>query len=114
MYVCLNKATYESAIPSVLQSKLGWNNHTYDEDGEIDSTTTYRPTWKEAAFAGKLGAPRESHDGAYIIVKGAFSMLTGEMTAIVALGASKSYPANSVLTKAEAQTLSRSGTFTGE
>ena len=111
MYVCLNKATYESAIPSVLQSKLGWNNHTYDEDGEIDSTTAYRPTWKEAAFKGKLGVPRESHDGAYVIVKGAFSMLTGEMTAIIALGASQSYPVNSVLTKSEAQTLSRSEIF---
>ena len=114
MYVCLNKATYESQIPTELQSKLGWNNYTYDSDGEIDSTTAYRPTWKEAVFKGKLGAPRESHDGAYIIVKGAFSMLTGEMTAIVALGASKSYPANSVLTKSEAQTLSRSGTFVNE
>ena len=114
MYICLNKATYESQIPTELQSKLGWNNHTYDSDGEIDSTTAYRPTWKEAVFNGKLGAPRESHDGAYIIVKGAFSMLTGEMTAIVALGASKSYPANSVLTKAEAQTLSNSGTFTND
>ena len=114
MYVCLNKATYESTVPSVLQSKLGWNNYTYNSDGEVDTTTAYTPTWKEAAFKGKLGVPRESHDGAYIIVKGAFSMLTGEMTAIIALGASKSYPANSVLTKAEAQTLSRSGTFTGE
>ena len=114
MYVCLNKATYESAIPSVLQPKLGWNNYTYDDDGEIESTTAYTPTWKEAAFKGKLGVPRESHDGAYIIVKGAFSLLTGEMTAVVALGASASYPANSVLTKSEAQTLSNSGTFTGE
>ena len=96
MYVCLNKATYESAIPSALQSQLGTG------------------TWKEAAFDGKLGVPRESHDGAYIIVKGAFSMLTGEMTAIIALGASQSYPVNSVLTKSEAQTLSNSGTFTGE
>ena len=114
MYVCLNKATYESTVPSVLQSKLGWNNYTYDSDGEIDTTTAYTPTWKEAAFKGKLGVPRESHDGAYIIVKGAFSMLTGEMTAIIALGASQSYPNNSVLTKSEAQTLSNSGTFTGE
>ena len=114
MYICLNKATYESAVPSVLQPKLGWNNYTYDSDGEIDTTTAYRPTWKEAAFEGKLGVPRESHDGAYIIVKGEFSMLTGEMTAIIALGASQSYPNNSVLTKSEAQTLSNSGTFTGE
>ena len=84
MYICLNKATYESAIPSELQSQLGWTNYTYDEDGEVESSTVYTPTWKEAAFKGKLGVPRESHDGAYII---------------------------SVLTKAEAQTLAASGTF---
>ena len=96
MYICLNKATYESAVPTALQSQLGTG------------------TWKEAAFNGKLGVPRESHDGAYIIVKGAFSMLTGEMSSIIALGASQSYPNNSVLTKAEAQTLVASGTFTGE
>ena len=95
MYICLNKATYESTVPSALQSQLGTG------------------TWKEAAFNGKLGVPRESHNGSYIIVKGAFSMLTGEMTAIVALGASQAYPNNSVLTKSEAQTLANSGTFTG-
>ena len=115
MYVCLNKATYESAIPTALSSKLTITTYTYDSDGEIDTTTVNAtPTWKEAVFDGKLGVPRESHDGAYIIVKGAFSLLTGEMTAVVALGASASYPANSVLTKSEAQTLSNSGTFTGE
>ena len=114
MYICLNKATYESAIPSELQSQLGWTNYTYDEDGEVVSSTVYTPTWKEAAFAGKLGVPRESHDKAYIIVKGAFSLLTGEMSSIIALGASQSYPNNSVLTKAEAQTLVASGVFTGE
>ena len=114
MYICLNKATYESQIPTALQSNLGWNNYTYDDDGEIDTTTAYRPTWKEAAFKGKLGAPRESLDKGLIIVKGAFSMLTGEMTAIVALGASLSYPANSVLTKSEAQTLANGNLFTAE
>jgi hypothetical protein len=41
-------------------------------------------------------------------------MLTGEMTAIVALGASLSYPANSVLTKSEAQTLANGNLFTAE
>ena len=35
MYVCLNKATYESQIPTELQSKLGWNNYTYDDEGEV-------------------------------------------------------------------------------
>ena len=50
MYICLNKATYESQIPTILQSKLGWNNYTYNADGSIDTTTAYRPTWKESTF----------------------------------------------------------------
>ena len=108
MYVCLKKATYESQIPTELQSKLGWNNYTYNDDGTIDTT------WKESAFAGKLGAPRVSHDGAYIIVKGEFSMKEGELSVIANLGAGLAYPNNSVLTKTEAQTLAASSTFTGE
>ena len=146
MYVCLKKATYESAMPSILQPKLGWkiedsnkptNSNTVAEiktwlDSKSISysgvtlkadllelvnnsgpTEDYTPTWKEATFAGKLGAPRASHDGAFTIVKGEFSMRTGELTAITALGASQDYPNNSVLTKTEAQTLVNSSTFTG-
>ena len=113
LYICLRKATYESNVPSVLQPKLGWNNYTYENDGiTVKTTTAYTPTWKEAAFAGKLGAPRESLDGNLIIVKGEFSMRTGELTAIVALGNSLSYPNNSVLTKTEAQTLASGELFT--
>ena len=113
LYICLRKATYESAVPSVLQPKLGWDEYTYEEDGiTIASTTAYTPTWKEAAFAGKLGAPRESLDGNLIIVKGEFSMLEGELTAVIALGNGLSYPNNSVLTKTEAQTLASGELFT--
>ena len=105
MYICLKKTTYESQIPTELQSKLGWNNYTYNDDGTVDTTTAYRPTWKEAAFAGKLGAPRVSPGGSYIVLKGEFSMKEGELTTIAALGASMDYPNNSVLTKSEAQVL---------
>jgi len=114
-YVCLNKATYESAIPSALSDQLKITTYTFNDEGEVtDTSVNNTPTWKECVFDGKLGVPRKSHDGAYIIIKGAFSMLTGEMTAIMALGASQSYPNNSVLTKSEAQTLVNSRTFTGE
>jgi len=111
MYVCLKKATYESQIPTELQSNLGWNNYEYNDAGEVTSTTAYRPTWKEAAFKGKLGAPRVSPDGAYIIVKGEFSMKEGELSVIAALGSGMAYPNNSILTKTEAQTLANSSTF---
>ena len=46
MYICLKKTTYESQIPTELQSKLGWNKYTYNDDGSVDTTTAYRPTWK--------------------------------------------------------------------
>ena len=143
LYICLTKATYESAVPSVLQPKLGWktfasdlptNSNTVAEikawmDSKslsysssdlkadllntIDNTPTenYTPTWEEAAFKGKLGAPRKSLDGGLIIVKGEFSLLQGELTAIIALGNGLAYPNNSVLTKTEAQTLVRGELF---
>jgi len=111
MYVCLKKATYESQIPTELQSNLGWNNYTYDDDGNVTNTTAYRPTWKEATFKGKLGAPNISPNGSYIIVKGEFSMKEGELSAIANLGASMAYPNNSVLTKSEAQALVASDTW---
>ena len=113
LYICLRKADYEAAVPSILQPKLGWNNYTYEADGEtIASTTAYTPTWKEAAFKGKLGAPRTSLDGNLIIVKGEFSLLAGELSAIIALGNGLSYPNNSILTKSEVQTLASGELFT--
>ena len=114
LYICLKKVTYESQIPTVLQSKLGWNEYEYDDDGEVTSTTAYRPTWKESAFRGKLGAPRVSLDGGLIIVKGEFSMMKGELTAMKNLGAGLDYPNNSILTKSEAQELARGSLFTEE
>tara|TARA_R100000963_G_C4566540_1_gene53159 strand:+ start:26 stop:478 length:453 start_codon:yes stop_codon:yes gene_type:complete len=144
LYICLKKATYESAVPSVLQSKLGWkvmaddlptNSNTVAEikawmDGKslsytsddlkadllekVDSTPTeaYTPTWKESAFKGLLGAPRVSLDGGLIILKGEFSMLTGELTSMIALGNGLAYPNNTILTKTEAQTLANGSLFT--
>ena len=105
LYICLKKTTYESKVPDALMPQFGWNEYEYDDDGEVASVTEYHPTWKEVAFKGKLGAPRMSLDGSLIIVKGAFSMLTGELTAMKALGTGMSYPNNAILTKSEAQTL---------
>ena len=137
LYICLKKTTYESAVPSVLQPKLGWkvfaddrptNSDTkteikawmdskslsYESDDlkaellekvESNPTEAYTPTWKESTFRGKLGAPRVKPDGNLVIVKGEFSMLTGELSAMKDLGNDMDYPNNSILTKSEAQTL---------
>ena len=74
----------------------------------------FAPTFISIIMAGKVGAPRYSHDKAYCIIKGEWSMKEGVLSELVALGASKAYPNFSVLTKSEAQTLAASSTFTGE
>ena len=86
-----------STIWETLQNEME-DEYEYDDDGEITKTTAYHPTWKESAFRGKLGAPRVSLDGGLIIVKGEFSMLEGELTAMIALGNGLAYPNNSILT----------------
>ena len=65
-------------------------------------------------MAGKVGAPRYSHDKAYCIIKGEWSMKNGVLSELIALGASKAYPNFSVLTKLEAQVLAASDTFVSE
>jgi hypothetical protein len=120
MYFCFPKSVWETAIPTKIKDKLKIIESVAD-----DGTITYKsaPTWHEAVFDGKLGPPRYSYNwedvsaadsAKYCIIKGEFSMKEGELSALVALGASKAYPNFSVLTKSEAQILSASSTFTGE
>ena len=112
MYFCIPSSAYDSAVGTKIKELYPLVESVDDDTGVV----TYKaaPTWHEIIFAGKLGAPRYSHDKAYCIVKGEWSMKEGVLSELVALGASKSYPNFSILTKSEAQTLSNSSTFTGE
>ena len=112
MYFCFPKSAYETNTPTEIKDKLKLVESVNEDTGEI----TYKSsiTWKDAVFSGKLGRPRLSKNGNYFIIKGDFSMLNGELSALQALGNGKDYPEFSVLTKAEAQTLSNSNTFTEE
>ena len=111
MYFCLPSSAYDSAVGDKIKTLYPIVEST-DEDGNV--TYVSSPTWNDIIFAGKVGAPRYSHDKAYCIIKGEWSMKDGVLSELVALGASKAYPNFSVLTKSEAQTLVSSDTFTGE
>ena len=111
MYFCIPSSAYDSAVGTKIKAL-----YPIVESVADDGTITYvsAPTWHEIIFSGKVGAPRYSHDRAYCIIKGEWSMKDGVLSELVALGASKAYPNFSVLTKSEAQTLVSSSTFTGE
>ena len=111
MYFCLPSSAYDSAVGTKVKAL-----YPIVESVAEDGTITYvsAPTWNDIIMAGKVGAPRYSHDKAYCIIKGEWSMKDGVLSELVALGSSKAYPNYSVLTKSEAQTLVSSDTFTGE
>ena len=108
MYFCLPSSAYNSAVGTKIKA-LYPIVESVDEDGDI--TYVSAPTWKEIIFAGKVGAPRYSHDKAYCIIKGEWSAKDGVLSELIALGDSKAYPNFSVLTKSEAQVLASSDTF---
>ena len=111
MYFCLPSSAYDSAVGTKIKELYPIVEST-DEDGNI----TYKssPTWNDIIMAGKVGAPRYSHDKAYCIIKGEWSMKDGVLSELVALGANKAYPNFSVLTKSEAQVLASSNVFVEE
>jgi hypothetical protein len=111
MYFCLPSSAYDSAVGDKIKALYPIVEST-DEDGNV--TYVSAPTWNDIIFKGKVGAPRYSHDRAYCIIKGEWSVKDGVLSELTALGASKSYPNYSVLTKSEAQTLASSDTFTEE
>ena len=124
LYFCFPKTAWESAIPTKIKDKLQIiESVTENDDGTSTIVYVSAPTWHQAVFDGKLGAPAYSHNwgdssaadsAKYCIIKGEFSVKEGEVTALTALGSSTSYPNFSVLTRSEAQVLAGSSTFTGE
>ena len=112
MYFCLPSSAYDSAVGTKIKGLYPVVESVDEDTGEV--TYKVSPTWHDIIFGGNVGAPRYSHDKAYCIIKGEWSMKEGVLSELVALGASKSYPNFSVLTKSEAQALAASSTFTGE
>ena len=112
MYFCLPSSAYDSAVGDKIKELYPIVESTDEDSGDI----TYKssPTWHEIIFAGKVGAPRYSHDRAYCIIKGEWSMKEGTLSELAALGSSESYPSFNILTKSEAQELASSETFQGD
>jgi hypothetical protein len=112
MYFCIPSSAYDSAVGTKIKALYPIVESVDEDTGEV----TYKsaPTWHDIIFAGKVGVPAYSHDKAYCIIKGEWSMKEGVLSELMALGASKSYPEFSILTRSEAKTLVGSSTFTGE
>ena len=111
MYYCIPSSAFNSAVGDKIKGL-----YPIVESSDDDGNVTYKsaPTWYEIIMSGQVGPPRYSHDKAYAIIKGEWSMKDGVLSELAGLGNSSSYPSFSVLTKSEAQVLGNSSTFIGE
>ena len=108
VYISIPTADIANALPSVI-TRYDWTESTYNEDGEVESTSTIHPTWEQygVRYAGHFGAPVQiSIDGSdFTIYEMTASWLNSEVSALISLGSGKSAPSYSVMTSEEARQL---------
>ena len=102
VYISIPTADIDNALPSVI-TKYDWTESTYDEEGEVESTSTIHPTWAQYGekYKGQFGSPVTVGD--HIVYEIEASWQDSEVSALVALGSGKAAPNYTIMTASEAR-----------
>lgn len=106
IFISVPDADKNNALPASI-TRYDWNEYTYDDDGEIDTTTLVHPTWAQygSKYQRDFGAPVtvSVNDVNYIVYEMEASWLDSEVSALISLGNGLSQPSYTVYTNAEAR-----------
>ena len=106
IYISVPATDKDNAIPASI-TRYDWSEYTYDEDGEIDTTTLVHPTWSQYGekYKAEFGAPVTvtANDVEYIVYELTASWKDSEVSALVGLGSGKAEPNYTVYTAEEAR-----------
>ena len=102
IYISIPAGDNAKALPSAI-TRYDWKEYTYDDEGEVDTTTNIHPTWAQYGekYQGEFGAPVVAGD--HIIYEMEASWKDSEVSALVALGKGKSAPNYTIMTASEAR-----------
>ena len=102
VYISIPTADIDNALPSVI-TKYDWTESTYNDEGEVESTSTIHPTWAQYGekYKGQFGAPVVVGD--HIVYEMEASWQDSEVSALVALGKGKAAPNYTIMTASEAR-----------
>lgn len=102
IYISVPTADIDNALPTTI-TRYDWQEYTYTEEGEVDTTTTIHPTWAQYGkkYEAVYGAPVTAGD--HTVYEMTASWVDSEVSALIALGASKSFPDYTVMTNEEAR-----------
>ena len=106
LYISVPAADSVKAIPASI-TRYDWVENTYNEEGELESTTAIHPTWSQYGekYAPQYGAPVTvtKDDVDYIVYELTASWKDSEVSALLALGKGKTAPKYTVYTAEEAR-----------
>ena len=102
IYISIPAADNDNALPSAI-TRYDWTESTYNDEGEVESTSTIHPTWAQYGekYKGQFGAPVVVGD--HIVYEMEASWQDSEVSALVALGAGKSAHDYTIMTASEAR-----------
>ena len=100
VYISIPTADIANALPSAI-TRYDWTEVAYNEEGEVETTTTIHPTWSQYGekYKADFGAPVSV--GEHTIYEMEASWLDSEVSALIALGNGQSAPNYTVYTNAE-------------
>jgi len=106
VYISIPAADKAKALPSSI-TRYDWNEYTYNEEGEVETTTLVHPTWAEYGekYKADFGAAVSVSvkDVEYIVYEITASWKDSEVSALLALGKGKAAPKYTVMTAEEAR-----------
>ena len=106
IYISVPAGDSAKALP-VSITRYDWVENTYNEEGELESTTAIHPTWEQYGdkYKADFGAPVTVTVGSkdFIVYELIASWKDSEVSALLALGKGKAAPKYTVMTAEEAR-----------
>lgn len=100
IYISVPASDISNELPAAI-TRYDWVENTYNEEGEVESSTTIHPTWEQFGNrnSGLFGSPVTVGD--VVVYEMEASWLEGEVSALLALGNGQAAPNYTVHTNAE-------------
>lgn len=100
IFISVPASDISNALPTSI-TRYDWVENTYNEEGEVESSTTIHPTWEQfgSRYSGLFGSPVSVAD--VVVYEMEASWLENEVSALIALGDGQSAPNYTVYTNAE-------------
>ena len=101
VYISIPASDNDNALPSAI-TRYDWTESTYNEEGEVETTTTIHPTWSQYGEKYKADFGAAVVVGEHIVYEITASWKDSEVSALLALGSGLAAPNYTVMTAEEA------------